>query len=120
MSEQTSFDSSSSQGVFLRFYTHVHARHNGLLVSEWLLEMAKRHKLGGGSVFRATAGFGRHGVLHHEAFFELADDLPQKIEFLLSEPNAQTLLRLVREAGVDLVYAWSPVHFGILGKEGTG
>jgi PII-like signaling protein len=54
------------------------------------LGLAKRLKLGGGSVFRATAGFGRHGVMHHEAFFELADDLPQKIEFLLSEPNAQT------------------------------
>lgn len=120
MSNETSFDHSQANGIFLRFYTHVHARHNGLLVSEWLLELAKRHKLGGGSVFRACAGFGRHGVLHHDAFFELADDLPQKIEFLLSEPNAQTLLRLVREAGVELVYAWSPVHFGILGREGKG
>lgn len=120
MSNETSFDSSSANGIFLRFYTHVHARHDSLLVSEWLLELAKHNKLGGGSVFRASAGFGRHGVLHHDAFFELADDLPQKIEFLLSEANAQTLLRLVREAGVDLVYAWSPVHFGILGKEGKG
>lgn len=117
MSNETPFDNSATNGVLLRFYTHVHARHEGLLVSEWLLELAKRHKLGGGSVFRATAGFGRHGVLHHEDFFELADDLPQKIEFLLSNPNAQTLLRLVREAGVELVYAWSPVHFGILGKD---
>jgi uncharacterized protein len=117
MSNETPFDNNATNGILLRFYTHVHARHEGLLVSEWLLELAKRHKLGGGSVFRATAGFGRHGVLHHEAFFELADDLPQKIEFLLSSANAQTLLRLVREAGVELVYAWSPVHFGILGKD---
>ncbi|HUA81291.1 MAG TPA: DUF190 domain-containing protein [Dyella sp.] len=117
MSIDTAFDNRPANGIFLRFYTHVHARHDGLLISEWLLELAKRNKLGGGSVFRATAGFGRHGVLHHEAFFELADDLPEKIEFLLSEANAQTLLRLVRETGVDLVYAWSPVHFGVLGKE---
>lgn len=118
MSTDLSLHNTQCNGVFLRFYTHVHARHDGLLISEWLLELAKRHKLGGGSVFRATAGFGRHGVLHHEAFFELADDLPLKVEFLLSEANAQALLRLVREAGVDLVYAWSPVQFGILGKEG--
>ena len=117
MSIDTSFHDTQANGIFLRFYTHVHARHDGLLISEWLLELAKRNKLGGGSVFRATAGFGRHGVLHHEAFFELADDLPLKVEFLLSEAHAQTLLRLVREAGVDLVYAWSPVHFGVLGKE---
>ena len=118
MSIDTSFHGTPANGIFLRFYTHVHARHDGLLLSEWLLELAKRNRLGGGSEFRATAGFGRHGVLHHEAFFELADDLPLKVEFLLSEANAQTLLRLVREAGVDVVYAWSPVHFGTLGKEG--
>lgn len=117
MSLDISVHNPAANGIFLRFYTHVHARHDGLLMSEWLLELAKRNKLGGGSVFRATAGFGRHGVLHHEAFFELADDLPLKVEFLLSEANAQTLLRLAREAGVDLVYAWSPVHFGTLGKE---
>ncbi|RDS86762.1 DUF190 domain-containing protein [Dyella psychrodurans] len=117
MSNETSFGTHPANGVFLRFYTHVHAKHDGLLISEWLLGLAKRHQLGGGSVFRATAGFGRHGVVHHEAFFELADDLPQKIEFLLSEQHAQTLLQLVRDAGVNLVYAWSPVHFGILGKD---
>ncbi|MDE2318050.1 MAG: DUF190 domain-containing protein, partial [Xanthomonadaceae bacterium] len=75
-------------GVYLRFYTHLHARHDGLLLSEWLLEQAKKHKLGGGSVFRAIAGFGRHGVLHQEAFFELADDLPVKVEFLLRASEA--------------------------------
>jgi PII-like signaling protein len=117
MSNETSFGTHPANGVFLRFYTHVHAKHDGLLVSEWLLGLARRHKLGGGSVFRATAGFGRHGVVHHEAFFELADDLPQKIEFLLSEQHAHALLQLVREAGVNLVYAWSPVNFGLLGKD---
>lgn len=120
MSIDAPLDHHGNSGICLCFYTHVHARHDGLLISEWLLELAKRHKLGGGSVFRATAGFGRHGVLHHEAFFELADDLPEKIEFLLNDAKAQTLLRLVRESGVDLVYAWSPIHFGVLGKEDNG
>jgi PII-like signaling protein len=106
-----------TDGVHLRFYTHAHTKHDGMLLSEWLLEQAKRHKLGGGSVFRAVAGFGRHGVLHEEAFFELADDLPVKIEFLLHESEAETLLQLVRDAGVELVYARLPIHFGVLGKE---
>ena len=112
MSSETLID-----GVYLRFYTHAHARHDGLLLSEWLLEQAKNHKLGGGSVFRAIAGFGRHGVLHQEAFFELADDLPVKIEFLLRESEANTLLDLVRQAGVELVYAREPMQLGILAKE---
>ena len=112
MSQETLID-----GVNLRFYTHAQSKHEGMLLSEWLLEQAKKHKLGGGSVFRAIAGFGRHGVLHQEAFFELADDLPVKVEFLLHENEAETLLQWVREAGVELVYARTPIRFGVLGKE---
>ncbi|EIL94159.1 DUF190 domain-containing protein [Rhodanobacter spathiphylli] len=104
------------QGVHLTFYCHSRARHDGMLLSEWLLEQAKQRGIGGGSVFRAIAGFGRHGVLHEEQFFELADDLPVKIEFLLRDEQAATLLQLVREAGVDATYARWPADFEILGK----
>jgi uncharacterized protein len=103
-------------GVHLYFYCHSRAKHDGMLLSEWLLEQAKAHGLGGGSVFRAIAGFGRHGVLHEEQFFELADDLPVKIEFLLREEQAELLLQLVRNAGVDATYARSPASFALLGK----
>lgn len=103
-------------GVHLTFYCHLRAKHGGMLLSEWLLEQAKEHGLGGGSVFRAIAGFGRHGVLHEEQFFELADDLPVKIEFLLREDQADILLQLVRVAGVDATYACWPASFALLGK----
>ena len=103
-------------GVHLTFYCHLRAKHDGMLLSEWLLEQAKQHGLGGGSVFRAIAGFGRHGVLHEEQFFELADDLPVKIEFLLREDQADLLLQLVRTAGVDATYARWPASFAVLGN----
>lgn len=103
------------QGVHLTFYCHSRTRHDGRLLSEWLLEQAKRHGLGGGSVFRAISGFGRHGVLHEEQFFELADDLPVKIEFLLLEDQAETMLQLVRDANVDATYARYPASFAVLG-----
>jgi PII-like signaling protein len=103
-------------GVHLYFYCHSRAKHDGMLLSEWLLEQAKAHGLGGGSVFRAIAGFGRHGVLHEEQFFELADDLPVKVEFLLREEQAELLLQLVRNAGIDATYARSPASFAVLGK----
>jgi len=107
----------AQQGVHLYFYCHLRARHDGMLLSEWLLEQAKRHDLGGGSVFRAIAGFGRHGVLHEEQFFELADDLPMKVEFLLREEQAELLLQLVRAANIDVVYARSPACFAVLSKQ---
>lgn len=110
-------DETLQQGVHLTFYCHVRARHNTMLVTEWLLEQAKRDGLGGGCVFRATAGFGRNGVLHEEAFFELADDLPAKVEFLMSKDAAEHMLTRVRAAGVDVVYALTPTDFAVLGKK---
>ena len=103
--------------MHLTFYCHSRTKHDGMLLSEWLLEQAKARGLGGGSVFRAIAGFGRHGVLHEEQFFELADDLPVKIEFLLREEQAELLLQLVRGAGVDATYASMPASFAVLGGD---
>ena len=111
MTEETLVD-----GVNLRFYTHANAKYHGILLSEWLLEQAKKNKLGGGSVFRAIAGFGRHGVLHHEEFFELTDNLPIKVEFMLRENEADALLQIVRDAGIELVYVRMPARIGILQK----
>lgn len=102
-------------GVSLRFFMHADARHDGMLLSEWLLEQAKRERLAGGSVFRATAGFGRHGVLHEEAFFELAGKLPVVVEFVLDENQATRLLELARAANVELVFTRTAIQYGILG-----
>jgi PII-like signaling protein len=104
------------QGRLLIFYSRQRARHDGMLVHEWLLELARRQGIAGGSAFRAIAGYGRHGVLHEEQFFDLADDLPVKVEFLLDEARADTLLSAVRAAGVDVVYASMPAGFEVLGR----
>lgn len=103
-------------GRLLIFYSRQRARHDGMLVHEWLLELAKRQGIGGGSAFRAIAGYGRHGVLHEQQFFDLADDLPVKVEFLLDETRAEALLAAVRAANVDVVYASLAAGFEVLGK----
>ncbi|HEX7342185.1 MAG TPA: DUF190 domain-containing protein [Rhodanobacteraceae bacterium] len=108
-------DTSIRHGVSLRFFMHVDARHQGKLLYEWLLELARHEKLAGGSVFRAIAGFGRHGVLHEEAFFELAGKLPVVVEFILDEATATRLLELVRAAHVELVYTRTAIEYGVLG-----
>ena len=102
-------------GAHLTFYCRARARHEGVLLSEWLLARARALHIGGGSVFRAISGYGRHGVLHEEQFFELADDLPVKIEFLLLDEQAEALLQLLREARVDATYARWPASFAVVG-----
>ncbi|NII11664.1 DUF190 domain-containing protein [Oleiagrimonas sp. C23AA] len=104
------------QGTNLRFFMTSNAKHKGKLLYEWLLELAHDKRLAGGSVYRAIAGFGRHGVLHEETFFELAGDQPVKVEFILTDGEADALLESVIEAGVELVYERSQVEYGMLTK----
>jgi PII-like signaling protein len=102
------------KGTYLRFYVHENRRHHGVLVYEWLLETAKKAGIHGGSAFRAIAGYGRHGVLHEQHFFELAGDLTVEVEFVLSSEDAERLLGVVRAESVHLVYAKVAAEFGVI------
>lgn len=101
------------RGTHLRFYVHENRKHHGILLYEWLLETAKKAGIHGGSAFRAIAGFGRHGVLHEQHFFELAGDLTVEVEFLVSDEEADRLLEIVRRERVRMVYARVVTEFGV-------
>ena len=102
------------KGTLLRFYVHENRKHHRIALFEWLLEQAKKIGIHGGSAFRAIAGFGRHGILHEEHFFELAADLTIAVEFLVSDEEAQKLLELLREERVSILYARVPAEFGAI------
>ena len=100
------------QSVYLKFYVSEKQRHDGKMLYEWLLEEAKRQGMPGGSVFRAIAGYGRHGHLHEETFFELAGELPLQIEFVLEADKAEHLLSSLRSQNLNLFYVRYPVETG--------
>lgn len=99
------------KGTYLRFYMHENRKYQHILLYEWLLGEAKRIGIGGGSVFRGIAGFGRHGVIHEEHFFELAGDLPIEVEFLVSDSEAERILEFVKQARIRIVYVRAPVDY---------
>lgn len=101
-------------GELLSFYLHESDRHGGRLLYEWLLEEARRLGIPGGSAFRAIAGYGRHGVLHEQHFFELAGSVPVRVDFLLQAADAERLLDALRQAQVRLLFARTPMQFGLL------
>jgi PII-like signaling protein len=101
------------QGCALRFYMHENQRHRGTLLHEWLLEQARKRGIGGASAFRAVAGFGRHGVVSQQHFFELAGQLTVLVEFIVPAEEAEMLLAIVREDGAELFYTRSAVEFGL-------
>ncbi len=92
------------QGVYLKLFVPQTAKHHGKLLYEWILEEAHRLGIAGGSAFRGIAGYGRHGRMHEEHFFELADDLPVSVEFVTGEAETQKLLDLLAAEKVSVFY----------------
>lgn len=103
------------QGTHLRFYTYENRKHGSVLMYEWLLERAKTLGIHGGSAFRAIAGFGRHGKLHEQHFFELAGDVLVLVEFIIGDAEADALLTALRAEKVPLFYARLPAEFDSIG-----
>lgn len=105
------------QGIYLKFYVQEKRRHHGVLAYEWLLEQAKKTGIHGGSAFRAIAGFGRHGKLHEEHFFELAGDVSVEVGFALSEEEAQRFLAHLAGEKLKMFYIKVPLEMGVIGDE---
>jgi PII-like signaling protein len=100
------------QDVLVRFYVTEKQRHEGELLYEWLLRLAQQLELPGGSAFRAVAGFGSHGRMHEETFFELAGELSVAVEFVLSQAEAEKLIAAIREEKLRLHYVRFAVESG--------
>lgn len=105
------------KGTYLKFYVHEYRRHHGILLYEWLLECAKKLGIHGGSAFRAIAGFGQHGVLHEDHFFELAGDLPVEVVFMISDDEAAQLFEMIRQEKIHIFYVKMPAEYGVINSE---
>lgn len=96
----------------VRLFTHEGMTHDGQRIHDWLFRLAQSLGIPGGSVFRASAGYGRHG-LHEDVFFELAGDLPETVEFVARTDQVTELLRRVGGAGLRLRYVIHDVDTGL-------
>ncbi|MBE0612904.1 MAG: DUF190 domain-containing protein [Burkholderiales bacterium] len=104
------------RGISLQFFVPEGEKHDSELMYEWLLEKAKKLGIPGGSAFRAVAGYGRHGVLHEQTFFELAGELPVEVLFITTTELADEFLAQLTREGMSLFYSRTEAEFGILGK----
>lgn len=107
----------TTQGVYLRFFMHEGRRHHGVLLYDWLLREAKKLGIHGGTAFRSIAGFGRHGVMHEAHFLELAGQETVRVDFVVTNADADKLMQRVREEHLQMFYAKLPAEFGVLGEE---
>ncbi len=100
----------TANAVALRIYVHHTRKRLGVMLFDWILAQAKALGIHGGSAFCATAGFGRNGVVHEQRFVEVAADLPIMVEFIVSEREADALLRLLRKENVHAFCTWTPTE----------
>lgn len=103
-----------NQQVCLRFYMHENRKLHGILLYDWLLENARKNDVHGGSAFRAIAGYGRHGNLHEQHFYELAGELPVVVEFLMTAEEADAMIARLRNEKVNVFYTRVAAEFGVL------
>lgn len=92
------------QGIYLKLFVSEGTRHHGRLLYEWILQQAQAMGIPGGSAVRAVAGFGRHGRLHEQHFFELAGELPVVLEFFAAEAAIGQLLALLEGEKISVFY----------------
>jgi PII-like signaling protein len=97
----------------LSFYTSEKQHHSDMPLYEWLLEEARAMGVHGGSAFRAIAGFGRHGRMHEDTFFELAGQLAVKVEFVMDDVMAERLIDKIRQLKMNVYYLKQRVDDGI-------
>ena len=106
------------KGTCLRLYVHENQRHKGVLMYEWLLEHGKKMGLHGGTAYRSIAGFGHHGRIHEQRFFELAGDQTIRVNFFVTDDEAEHMITLIEAEKIPMFYARFPVDFGIIGIDG--
>jgi PII-like signaling protein len=81
-----------------------------------LLRLGQQMELPGGSAFRAIAGYGKHGRLREETFFELAGELAVAVEFILDAQQADRLVAAVSAEKLQLHFIRYAVEEGITGS----
>lgn len=105
-------------GYLLTFFTQQTHRHQGKLVSEWLLSCAQELGLRGGTSVLAAEGFGHTKKFHSSHFFELGD-LPVEVAMVVTESEADRLFSHINKENVRVFYAKTPVEFGFLGESSS-
>lgn len=99
-------------GTQLQFYFPEGARHGHVLLHEWLLTQARASGIKGASVFRALAGYGRHGRVHYGHFFESAGELPVEVRIVTTDDLARELLAVIDREQVRVFYVRCAVEYG--------
>jgi uncharacterized protein len=78
--------------VLMRIHIGERDKHNGKPLYEQIVDMLRKRKYAGATVFRGVLGFGASSRVHREHFFGLSLDLPIVIECVETEERINAIL----------------------------
>lgn len=102
-------------GFQVTFFTAEGRQHGHQPLARWLMDTARGLGIGGATLGTAVDGVGRDGRVHSAHFFELADQ-PVEVTLLVTSAQWDALAHALTEAQANVVYAKTPVEFGVLGE----
>lgn len=104
------------KGFLVIFFTQQNRRHQGKMLGDWIVDLAKEMGLRGATLATGIEGFGHSGKLHSSHFFELADQ-PAEIRLAITEEEFIRLFERLEAEDISLFYIKAPVEFGAVGKQ---
>ncbi|MEB0041222.1 MULTISPECIES: DUF190 domain-containing protein [unclassified Pseudomonas] len=102
-------------GFQVIFYTQQNRRHDGKMLGEWIVDLAKELGLRGATMVSGIEGFGHTGKIHSAHFFELADQ-PMEVRLAMTDEEDQRLFERLAIEDVALFYIKMPIELGFVGK----
>lgn len=105
-----------NKGIRVELYFPENEKHQSVLIEKWLFDAARWAGIPGGAIYRAHAGYGRHGELRDEGIFDTDRTHPMMACFITSAANAQKFLDYLGKEGLHLFYTRSEVEYGIVGE----
>ncbi|HSY27847.1 MAG TPA: DUF190 domain-containing protein [Burkholderiaceae bacterium] len=103
------------KGYQLEFFTQQDLFHGGKHLSDWLIDVARSHGIGGATVFIGSTGFGPDRRFPSAQMFDLIDH-PVQIVMIVSEEECNRLFALLVAENLHLFYVKLPVEYGKVGS----
>jgi len=100
----------NGEQLLVRIYIGESDRLNGKPLYQTIVEMLRREKISGATVFRGIAGYGARSHLHTANILRLSQDLPVVIEVVDSEDNIQRILPEIEKSVGDGLITLEKVH----------
>ncbi|AZC26101.1 DUF190 domain-containing protein [Pseudomonas sessilinigenes] len=104
------------KGYLVIFFTQQNRRHQGRMLGDWIVDLARGMGLHGATLSSAIEGFGQSRHLHSVHFFDQADQ-PLEIRLAMTMAEAERLFERLATEDFSLFYIKTPIEFGYLGKQ---